>query len=679
MSWQDTLIDEESSFLRGVNEGYRTWCLRHQKIQQLLKTLEVESECQQPTQKIDVRVQQLKAMTVGGQLEDSEDSSIIKMKDAESAMKEVGSLPESYFASLRATPVEGLQLSMTSASSVTQAAPSNCPDQCVLRMGFDLNTEVYPEGGKRDDTDHALRRLRECMHELDLEVEEVFERKYDADMELKEFEQSVLAQWQEKKRASEHHTRRHAALTGMQYAMRAVLSRHEWRLRSPEDFLAAGAAALEAAAAPEAQEPAAAEAEAEAEAAARGPPPPREAGGPAASWDGPEPQEPGEAEDAASDSEAEPEAGLPALSDVLAESVTDPKRREEILKREHPGSAEHPYGCRACHFQGGLCWKGLACSFCHICPKPKRKSKHQRDVDKRRQERYRQVKDDLGIECLDELTKIDDSRRQIMTSSEELKKRVKDAYASERRPEITDAKQMVSKMQSTMDMYHASVPFLLAADGARGQGPRAAELPPPPPPPAAPQPEAESGAQAGAGAPREQGWAACAEEEEEPAWGRAGAACDAAGGGEPAEQGAEESDPDARYRHRDLDDGGSDKADDRDTAGRGPEKPLEGNDPYAFSRLWGSRGSGKASGRRGRVPPGSAQWQSMARPANLPPDGWSTPTAWGSMVAPPQHRRSWLDQGQLPDYDQVSAADQWWFSAYGGASNSSWGMLPYQR
>merc|ERR1719506_2856185 len=129
-----------------------------------------------------------------------------------------------------------------------------------------------------------------------------------------------------------------------------------------------------------------------------------------------------------------------ALSDVLREGVTDPKEREEILKREHAGSSEHPHGCRPCHFQGGLCWKGLACSFCHICPKPKRKSKHQRDVDKRRQERYKQVKDDLGIECLDELTKIDDARRQLMTSSEELKKRVKDAYQSEDLSEIGEAR-----------------------------------------------------------------------------------------------------------------------------------------------------------------------------------------------------------------------------------------------
>merc|ERR1719482_1292161 len=121
-------------------------------------------------------------------------------------------------------------------------------------------------------------------------------------------------------------------------------------------------------------------------------------------------------------------------------------------------------GSRPCHFQGGLCWKGLACSFCHICPKPKRKSKHQRDVDKRRQERYKQVKDDLGVTCLDELTKIDDARRMIMTSSEELKKRVKDAYASKHPPTIGEVNDMVKQMMTTVDTYHSKMPFLLCAD-----------------------------------------------------------------------------------------------------------------------------------------------------------------------------------------------------------------------
>ena len=61
---------------------------------------------------------------------------------------------------------------------------------------------------------------------------------------------------------------------------------------------------------------------------------------------------------------------------------------QEFLKENHPGSANHPNGCRVCVFQSGLCWKGMACEYCHICSKPPRKSKHQRDVEKRREERY---------------------------------------------------------------------------------------------------------------------------------------------------------------------------------------------------------------------------------------------------------------------------------------------------
>jgi hypothetical protein len=60
---------------------------------------------------------------------------------------------------------------------------------------------------------------------------------------------------------------------------------------------------------------------------------------------------------------------------------------QEFLKKNHPGSANHPNGCRVCPFADGLCWKGMACEFCHICSKPKKKSKHQRDVEKRRAER----------------------------------------------------------------------------------------------------------------------------------------------------------------------------------------------------------------------------------------------------------------------------------------------------
>jgi len=74
------------------------------------------------------------------------------------------------------------------------------------------------------------------------------------------------------------------------------------------------------------------------------------------------------------------------------------------------------------------------------------------------------VKDDLGIPCLDELTKIDDARRQIMTSSEELKKRVKEAYATKQAAQIDEVREMVTQMKTTVDNYHLAMPFLLTLE-----------------------------------------------------------------------------------------------------------------------------------------------------------------------------------------------------------------------
>jgi len=312
-----------------------------------------------------------------------------------------------------------------------------------------------------------LGAYREQMHELDVKVDEVFESRYDAECELKDFEQSLLKQWQEKKQIAEYWTKRHASLTGMRSAMRTALQRYE-KKNSPEtheDISMASSGDFGVCDLPMLELKETDRSMAQPNTEAIGQTYDKETLidrdddddiGDASAWLGIEPLA---------------DTSLHALSDVLAEGVTDPKDREEILKREHAGSAEHPHGCRPCHFQGGLCWKGLACSFCHICPKPKRKSKHQRDVDKRRQERYKQVKDDLGIPCLDELTKIDDARRQIMTSSEELKKRVKQAYASRQVDDILEVGGMVKQMKTTVDSYHSKLPFLLieTSDAATAQ------------------------------------------------------------------------------------------------------------------------------------------------------------------------------------------------------------------
>merc|ERR1712107_764712 len=152
---------------------------------------------------------------------------------------------------------------------------------------------------------------------------------------------------------------------------------------------------------------------------------------------------------------------LHLLSEIVTDPTIDPQQREFVLRRDHLGSAYHPERCRPCHFQGGLCWKGFSCTFCHICPKPKRKSKHQRDVDKRRQERYKQVEKDLGPDCLTQLTKIDEGRRQLMASTEGLKKRVKDVYSQKKEGNIGQVNDVVEHLQNIIEQFHDSIPFPL--------------------------------------------------------------------------------------------------------------------------------------------------------------------------------------------------------------------------
>lgn len=395
MSWEGAkLFDEESDFLRLVNEGYRTWCLRCQKIQLLHAQLDKFNPRESSGAKLEMRVSQLKAMTLGQPPVEME--GVVRMfEECEAAMMDLHEF---------------------------------CPSSSSKKqLGSSEVDKLAPTITEED----SLKAYRDAMHKLDMKIEEIMEKRYDADMSLKEYEQGVLKQWTERKQASEVWTKRHCSLTGMRSAMRAFLHRHEVQ----KDEASQGICVVE------------------------------ETGDLDISRNVEDATTVERAESAEVEVErSAADLAMHSLSEVLGEGTTSAKEREEILKREHPGSADHPYGCRPCHFQGGLCWKGLSCSFCHICPKPKRKSKHQRDVDKRRQERYKQVKDDLGVTCLDELTKIDDARRMIMTSSKELKKRVKDAYASKHPPTIGEVNDMVKQMMTTVDTYHSKMPFLLCAD-----------------------------------------------------------------------------------------------------------------------------------------------------------------------------------------------------------------------
>jgi len=444
---QPSLIDWDSPFLRGVNESYRTWCLKYQKIQQLLSALKhfpltdgknISGSGKEHGTKLSTRISQLRAMTI-----QQDDLECFKNQISASVIAEMidrlERLPEKRKA------VDELEASMQDKIQNTDADDDNDGDTYVC-LASDQETEDF------------LAEYRQNLDKLEDWQDEMFTEKYIAETDLKEYETRVLADWQEKKQASECWTKRYEMLQGLKFAMRAAIERYDFRLMSPEDRIKLQDTK-------------------------------------SSSWDNDsgDPQLAGASfgdqvfcmqanlddelvrqktgrnkmsrdVDAGNDGtnelvdEWEPFGfAVHALSDVLAEGVADPKDREAILKREHVGSKDHPDGCRPCHFQGGLCWKGLTCSFCHICPKPKRKSKHQRDVDKRRQERYRQVRDDLGAACLDELTKIDDGRRQMMTISEELKKRVKDSYASGHHLEVDSAIQAVKLMQRIVDEYNTAL------------------------------------------------------------------------------------------------------------------------------------------------------------------------------------------------------------------------------
>uniref|UniRef100_A0A7S4R113 C3H1-type domain-containing protein n=1 Tax=Alexandrium monilatum TaxID=311494 RepID=A0A7S4R113_9DINO len=480
MSWRGTLPEEEeSTLLRALAEGRRAWCGRLRDIRRLLAGLEAEAQCQWPCPEVSARMRQLRAITAG-QAEDSEDRSAVLLEDAELALCGLLSPAGSRPTGAHAAGVEDAQ-------SAEMHAAASCAAE-----------EKSDPGPARRGEELGLGRLHELLCALDLEVDRAFDDKYGADIRLSEFEHVALTQWQERKRASELHACRYSALTGMRYAMRAALARYEWRLHLPEGLTAAETSdcVTERASASWKNGSAAGSRPHGAPGPAvvgpltdgtdRAPALPEAGWHTAPSWEGAESRRPRDADpvssaggdDASTIFDGDPEATR-MDSDATANSpMQDPRLREEVLKREHRGSAGHPYGCRACHVQGGMCLKGLSCSFCHICPSAKRRSTHQRVIEKQRQQRYRQVRNGLGVECLDELTKVDHSRRQIMTSCEELKRRVKGAYGSGNASEIVRAKSLVARLLTAGDVYRASVPLLLGVDGTQSRGPKEASGPP---------------------------------------------------------------------------------------------------------------------------------------------------------------------------------------------------------
>jgi hypothetical protein len=116
------------------------------------------------------------------------------------------------------------------------------------------------------------------------------------------------------------------------------------------------------------------------------------------------------------------------LAEVHARYINSADK-DAVLRENHHGSKGHPDTCRACRFHRGLCWKGFACDFCHLCSKFKRKSKHQQDFEKRREERYKMVYETQGPEAFMHQMTIDVLRKKMMKESEIMKQVLTAIYA----------------------------------------------------------------------------------------------------------------------------------------------------------------------------------------------------------------------------------------------------------
>jgi len=162
----------------------------------------------------------------------------------------------------------------------------------------------------------------------------------------------------------------------------------------------------------------------------------------------------------------EVDVGNPGMrSDALHDRIKLP---EEVLKQVHPGSRQHGKDgvtCKPCHFPPGGCWQGNQCPYCHICDKPKRKSKTQRLVEKRRQERYRQIGDQ---KALDAVKTVDDMRREFLTRSENLKQDLKHAFSAGDAEDQQKAEENLEKVSSMMKELKAMTLLTIMADEALG-------------------------------------------------------------------------------------------------------------------------------------------------------------------------------------------------------------------
>lgn len=430
---QNVLPDVSLPLLRGMNETYMTRFTRSRKVQRVLTSLE---HCASSNSGKHARpcLERLKELAIGHSRDDE------SHRPPDGFMDLIIKLETSFW---KLEQLDGVLAKVVAGAEAGSANHENAQ--------FEI--------------DRLAQEFGDILCKLDNDEDELYQQKYDAELALREYEDAIFLEWQRRKQATERCQNWHAMARGMRNAIMAtnlhaasVHTRHlekcylepqpPWERQScphgveqndqAHPWVQMAADGFEAAFKPD--------------------PSPEDLGDKVCL-----PRPGAESDDLESTA-----ASVQTLSDVMAAGTRDQAERENVWRHEHPGSAGHPHLCRPCHFQASGCRKGLACSFCHICPKPKRKSKHQRDVGKRRQERYQIVKDQIGEDCLDFLTQIDQRRRQFMTSSDELKKKLKQAYQSsdgDQECVLRELKATVHEMILAMDKYHGMHGELLTREG----------------------------------------------------------------------------------------------------------------------------------------------------------------------------------------------------------------------
>jgi len=137
------------------------------------------------------------------------------------------------------------------------------------------------------------------------------------------------------------------------------------------------------------------------------------------------------------------------------------KLPDDELRRVHAASNKHGMEgqqCKPCHFPPGQCWQGSDCPYCHICDKPKRKSKTQRMVEKRRQERYKMIESTGNELALQAVKTVDEARRKFLTGSESLKQDLKDKLSQGSDVQREEAEQKLQKLGDLMAQLEELVP-----------------------------------------------------------------------------------------------------------------------------------------------------------------------------------------------------------------------------